>query len=261
MKKNLIPILLCFIQGVYAEEYQLNESALHVDARDFALGGLICSFESGSKQMLECTYMIPYQLKELSIRKLVFYKKVVGLDGALEWYQNGNSDWMENGLGLHLGKPLSKQFYLGIEVNVLFIDERIGNYSAACFAQVDCHYLLSEKVSIGLNIMNPSGAQIVSGPKRIPLSCTATMAAKYAPIKSCHAYGEVGMSINRTASVRMGVEYVLNEALLLRTGFSTSPIMPSWGIGGSLNHFSYSWGGNLHPILGMSNGFTLNYNW
>jgi hypothetical protein len=59
----------------------------------------------------------------------------------------------------------------------------------------------------------------------------------------------------------MGVEYVLSDAFVLRTGFSTNPLMPSWGIGGKLKKFGYSWAGNLHPILGFSNGFSLRYIW
>jgi len=239
----------------------LNESALHVDARDFAMGGLVGTFGSFSDNNLKITYLMPFQLKELSIRKLEFNKKVLGLDWTLGWYQSGNTDWLENNVGLHVGKSLSKHLYLGVEVNVLMVDNAVDGPSSVCFAELDCHYLLSEKVSIGLTLMNPSGVRIKSGNDWVPLSSAAFLGARYSPARKCQLYCESEVRLYNPIRERMGLEYVLNDFLILRTGFSTGPLMPSWGIGGKLNRLNYSWGGNLHPILGISNGFTLNYCW
>jgi len=250
-----------FIQGLYADEYVLNESALHVDAREFAMGGFVCTFGSFSDNKLELTYLMPFQLKELSVRKLEFNKKILGLDWTLGWYQSGNADWMENNLSLHMGRNLSEYLYLGVEVNALVLDNAVDGPISVCFAELDCHYLLTEKVSIGLTLMNPSGVRIKSGNDRIPLSSTAFLGVRYSPARKCQLYSEIEARLYNPIRGRMGLEYVLNDFLLLRTGFSTMPLMPSWGIGGKLNRLSYSWGGNLHPILGISNGFTLNYCW
>jgi hypothetical protein len=261
MKKLIIACLYCIIHGVSADEFVLNESALRMNARDMALGGLISTFEAPSSQSLEFTYLMPFQLKELSIRKLEFHQTAFGLDGTCGWYQSGNMDWMENDLVVHVGKKLSEQLYLGIDLDVLLVDNVVDNASTTCFTGVDCHYQLTEKMTIGLTLINPGGAYIRSGNTKIPLSSSAYLGTRITPCKTCKIYGEMGMNIDNQLIGRLGLEYLLTEALTLRTGFSCNPMMPSWGLGGRIHHFRYSWGGNLHPILGLSNGFTLNYYW
>ncbi len=253
--------LFCFIQGLYADEYALNATALNVDARDFSLGGLVGTFEPFSDNDLEITYLMPYQLKELSNRKLVFQKKGWGLEWKLGWYQSGNADWMENNLSLHLGKNLSDYLYLGVEVNALLVDNAVDAQTSVLFAELECRYSLSDKAIIGLTLMNPGGVRMRSGNDRIPLSSTAILGACYSPAKKCQLYCEIEVRLFNPIRERLGFEYVLNDCFILRTGISSGPLMPSWGIGGKLHRFSYSWGGNLHPILGVSNGFTLHYNW
>jgi len=260
--KNLILLLLLFfIQRLSADEYELNQTALHLNARDFSLGGFICNMEPVPNQSIEVTYLAPYQLKELSTRKLEFYRTFQSMDGKIGWSQSGTMDWMENYLTLHLGKKLNDVLYLGVTFDVLLIDDVLDKTICAFFAEVDCHYLLSEKVTIGLSLVNPSGASIQSFNKKIPLSSAAFLATRMAPTKTCLLFGELGTGINQKVIARLGLEYTLTKALILRTGLSTEPLMPCWGIGGSVHHFNYSWGGNMHPILGISNGFTLNYSW
>ncbi|MCX6307748.1 MAG: hypothetical protein NTY32_02575 [Bacteroidia bacterium] len=261
MKKTSLLVLICFIQGLFADEYVLNESALHVDARDFALGGLVCRFEPIADKKMEITYLMPFQLKELSVRKLEFHKKALSLDWSLGWYQSGNEDWMENRVGLQVGKQLSKQLYLGVALNVLALDNSLEGPLPVCFAELECEYVLSEKVTLGLTLMNPSGVRVKSGNDFVPLSSAAFLGARYCPARKCLLFCELDVRLNNPIRERAGLEYVLNNLLILRTGFSTGPLMPSWGIGGTFNRWSYSWGGNLHPILGVSNGFTLNFCW
>lgn len=260
MRKAFLPLLFCIVHGVLADEFVLNEYALHVDARDLALGGLICSFESLSRQTLECTYLMPYQLRELSIRKIVFQKRAFGLEGRFGWIQTGNMEWMENYLTLHMGKELSEQFHIGVEV-ALLLHENVEESSSGCFAEVDCNYMLSEKLGIGLNLLNPSGATLHLANRKIPLSSLACLGIQNVLAKKCLFFGEVNAWIKKPTMGRMGVEYEFSDAFILRLGLSSKPLMPSWGMGGSIQHFSYSWGGNLHPILGTSNGFTLKYTW
>lgn len=260
--KTIFFLLFCsIIQGLCAEEYVLNASALHVDAREFSMGGLVGRLEPFSDNDLEITYLMPYLLKELSVRKLEFNKKVFDLEWSLGWCQSGNSDWMENSLSMHSGKELSENIYLGVEINLLLLDNAVDAPTSVCFAELDCNYSLNDKTTIGLTLINPGGARIKSINDWLPLSSSSYLGVRYSPAKKCLLYGELEVRLNNPIRERLGIEYLLNEFLILRTGFSTEPLMPSWGIGGRLKRFQYSWGGNLHPILGISNGFTLNYAW
>jgi len=261
VKISLFFVFIFFIPVLLADEYVLNESAMYVDARDLALGGLVCSYEPSVKNKLGLTYLMPFQLKELSIRKLDFQKQFVGLDWLFGWSQSGNADMMENTLSMHAGKLLNKKVYLGVEVSALLLDNALDEQVYTCFATLDCTYELSEKVGIGLKLMNPSGSRLRMGMNSIPLSSAAFLGSRYAPTHQCWVFFEVAARLNVSMVGRIGLEYELSEALVLRTGLQTMPTMPSWGIGGTVSRFRYSWGGNLHPILGISNGFTLNYSW
>lgn len=261
MRYVLLILIICHSQGLSAVEYILDESALHVNARDLGLGGLICSMESIPDELLECTYLMPYQLKELSIRKLSLIKKKWELEWTFGWSQTGNSDWMENMLNLHLGKQLNKQIQVGIDIDVLLQQDAAENHTVACFAQVDCRYAFSESTTFGLTLLNPGGAQIRTESGLVPLSSAAFFATKIVPAKSCAIYAELGIWLNQRTKKRIGLEWILTDSFIIRTGVSTQPVRPSWGIGGHLHGFRYSWGGDLHPLLGVSNGFSLNYSW
>ena len=260
MKNALILLFVCFIQHMHANEYALNESALHTDARDLSLGGLICDYQSVENNELALTCLIPFQLKDLSVRKVAYAKKAFALEWQLDWYQSGNVDWMENNVGLHVGKNLNEQLYLGVSASLLKV-ENAEESVTTCFAELDGHYRLSEKIMVGIRMINPVGARIYYAGVTIPLSSSAHLGAQLSPTSKSRIFIELHGQLHQPLRGRTGLEYALYDSFILRTGLSTNPLMPSWGIGGTINRFKYSWGGNLHPILGFSNGFTLTYCW
>lgn len=261
MKKLPFLISIFCIQSSIAIEYNINEAVLHVDARDMALGGLVCSMEEVSERTLECSYLIPYQLKELSNRTILFKTRKVGLDWSIGWHQSGDADWMENYWGLHLEKRLNARLNIGVEFNILLQQDISGTNASAIFSQVQCRYALTEKTSLALLFINPGGARMNTSYGKVPLSISSFLAVRYIPARKCLLYGEIGGWTNQSVKGRLGFEYILSDLLAIRTGFSTNPILPCWGVGGKFHRFNYSLGGNLHPILGMSKGFSLQYTW
>jgi len=260
--KNAVWILLFFfLQHAFGSEYVLNESALHSDTREFSLGGLICDYTTEKTTEMSLTCLIPFQLYELSVRKLDFSRNLFGLASKVEWYQSGNEDWMENNVSLHLGKQLCDHFFLGVNACLLLVDQGDEGLATALFTELDGHYRLNENLILGIRVVNPAGTQLKSADEYVPLSSSAHLGAAYSPTTKCLIFTEMDGRIHQPLRLRMGLEFDLYKSFTLRTGFSTMPLMPSWGIGGDIHHFQYSWGGNLHPILGFSNGITLTYRW
>jgi len=179
----------------------------------------------------------------------------------LDWYQSGNADWMENNVGLHVGKNLNEQLYLGISASLLMVENAEEGLTSTSFAELDGHYRISEKIIVGIRMINPVGARIKYADVFIPLSSSAHLGAQLSPTSKSRIFIELQGQLHQPLRGRTGLEYALYDSFILRTGLSTNPLMPSWGIGGTINRFKYSWGGNLHPILGFSNGFTLTYRW
>lgn len=261
MKNALIIIFICFIQRIYASEYVVNECALHTDARDLSLGGLLCDYESAESNEITLTCLIPFQLKDLSVRKVEYSKNAFALEWQLNWYQSGNSDWMENNIGLHVGKKLSDQLYIGVSTNLLLVENAEAGLASSCFAELDGRFSISENLMVGIRMINPVGARIKYADAYIPLSSSAHLGAQLSPTLKSRIFIDMTGQLHQPIRGRTGLEYALYESIILRTGLSTNPLIPSWGIGGTINRFHYSWGGNLHPILGFSNGFTLTYHW
>jgi len=256
-----ILFLSMFIQGLHSNEYNLNESTLHVNARDLALGSLVCEYEPLTEKTIELTHLMPFQLKELAIRKLVLHAATLGVHWSLGWNQSGNIDWMENTFQLHVGKELSDRLYFGVNCNLLSNENAVEEWAASVFTEFSCHYALSKQLSMGFHLMNPIGMRIRFGSEKIPLSSVAYLGTRYSPTKNCRIYSELSCPLNEQIGMKIGMEYFLDKAFILRMGSRLAPTMPAWGIGGTIKQFEYSWGGNLHPILGISNGFTLKYSW
>jgi hypothetical protein len=261
VRKTLILLSSFLLQQAYGSDYVLNESALHTDTRDFSLGGLICDYESASNNELILTCLIPFQLYDLSVRKIAFNRNAFDLEWNVDWYQSGNEDWMENNISVHVGKKLSNQFYLGANACLLMVDNAEAGLAGVLFAELDSHFRFNEKFVLGVRMVNISGSHIKSANETISLSSSAHLGAAFFPTTKSRIYTEMDGQLKQPLRIRVGLEYNLFESFVLRTGFNTEPLMPSWGIGGNIHRFKYSWGGNLHPILGFSNGFTLAFHW
>jgi len=259
VKKLCFLLTLFCVQGIYADEYELNEFSLHADASKFALGGLVCNYEPLMTDKLGITCLVPFQLKELSTRKLSLIKNALGLSWSVDWYQSGDADWMENNLGLHIEKKIGEHLWLGVQGWFLIVDTYNVNSRSTCFAELDCRYILSDRFRIAFLLMNPGGARITSEIGKIPLSSTAHLGMRYSPANKCRLFCEMAVPLKHTVRGQLGMEYSINDAFILRIGLSSRPLMPTWGLGGKVNRFQYSWGGSLHPVLGISNGFTLDY--
>jgi hypothetical protein len=263
MKHTLFSLLFLWIplQEALSSEYILNEFALHVDARDMALGNRICTLETMPDRQLECTFLMPFQLKELSTRKISFCTKLFGLRCQTEYAQTGQTDFLENTLALHLEKQLSGRLYVGIETDLLLISTVGSGLYRSLLVQTDCRYQLSDQWTVGMLVVNPGGARLRSVDKQRPISSSFYVGTRYVPVKQAGITAELGSDLHLKPMLHLGLEYALLEDFTLRTGLSTQPLMPSWGIGGVYKSFRYAWAGTMHPILGISQGFSMTVLW
>lgn len=264
MKPNTTRILLLVIlnmQVAMATEYPIDERAMDADARDMALGGLVCTLDDEPDRSMGFTCLMPLMLKELSIRGFRFHTERNGLGLAIGATQSGNEDWMESMGRIHMDKRLNKQLHIGVEVDMLLQQDALDQKAWTVFPQVECRYDMTQKISFGATWINPVGAWMNTSVGKVPLNIAAFLGTRCKPVANCLIYGEIGGWTNQWIRGRMGLEYALSESFLLRTGFSTGPLLPSWGIGGKIKKIHYSLSGNIHPILGLSNGFSLQYSW
>lgn len=261
MKIRCILLFSMFIQLLHSNEYNLNERTMHVNARDLALGSIVCEYECPTTKIFELTYLMPFQLKDLSIRKLAVQAESFSLNWSAGWIQSGNMDWMENTVMFHVGKALNDRLYLGINCNIHSNENTTDDGAVALLTELSSHFALSQQLSIGFHLMNPFGMHIQFGREKVTLTSAAFLGTRFSPTKTCSIYGELACPLSGQYSAKAGMEYFLDKAFVIRMGCQSAPTMPSWGIGGSIKQIQYSWGGNLHPILGISNGFTLSYCW
>jgi hypothetical protein len=246
---------------ILAGEFDLNEASFHTDGRNFALGGTLCTATPNKNHEISIHYLLPYQLKDLSTRSLKIGQKAFGINWEGLWFQKGNAAYEENTLCLRSSRKLSGSILLGVGGYFYRFSTLAGKKGSSWFGEVESKYQLSDKVEISLLLINPAGARMIVSDKSVPVSRSAHGGLSLFPVKSTMVVTELEIRSNQDPAVHFGLEYELCESLILRTGVSSSPFCPSWGIGGKRKKISYAYAGNLHSVLGLSSCFSLYYQW
>jgi hypothetical protein len=254
----LTPIIIgLFNSYAFSSEYYAPMNNMHQDGRMFAMGGARCGHEERSKSSVSLGYLLPFQLTSLSTRQLNARVNLLNMQVEGRWAQTGDESFLENITDLILSKKLSKNLLFTTGIGFYHFSPASGESGSIFFCEIGCNYQLTPKAQIEINLMNPTGAKIHYGANNVPTTRFVNGGIILHPIKSSHLLGELEWCSSGAAKGRFGVEYQFGETLSLRSGFSTTPLCPSWGLGGSFKRIGFAYGGNLHPVLGLSSGLTI----
>ena len=232
-----------------------------MDGRSVALGGGINALEPEATNGLFIAYNLPYQLKELSSRSLkaAFETNWMDLEGG--WTQTGDEVYMENYVSMSAARNLSGTFRLRAKVGFYNYALITGEKGSTLLSEIGCIIRLYEKMQLNVYAFNPSGSRINLSENNLPLSQSIHVGLNFKPVKKLEGLLEIEKVLEQSPILHMGLEYILCDELVLRTGLSGIPIMPSWGIGGKIRRLHYSLGANSHPTLGYCTCFSIYYNW
>lgn len=257
----LIILILVYSEAAFNRALALNNSSLYQDGRSTALGGGRNAIEEWDSGGFIISYLLPYNLKDLSTRSVQLKFKTHHTKVESSWAQIGDLTMQENYISLGASRSLSKSISFGVKGGYYFFTTINQEKGSTLMSELNFIYSMSEELLASIYLFNPTGAKIKLSGGRYAMFQSFHFGLQYNPTKKATLLTEIEKQQNSELKGHFGIETAIIESLKLRVGFSVKPLMPSWGIGGTLKHFSYSLGGNSHPILGLSSCFTLKYNW
>ena len=261
IKTLLIYLIIFCLITILNEVYALNGTTWYKDGRSIALGGGMNAIEQTESSGIAINYSLPYNLKELSTRSMKFtYKpKWLGMEGF--WSQTGNVVFMENYFAFGASRHLTESFILGVKGGYYHYSSINGTKGSIWLAEILCSYRLSEKIQVSIYLFNPTGATINQSENSIPMDQSFHFGMSYYPVKKTELLVEIEKHQKTPLIGHLGIETSIWESFILRAGLSSKPFCPSWGIGGKIHRFTYALGGTIHPVLGFSSCFSIQYIW
>lgn len=257
----LILQFICRPFFLLGETSILNGATCNKDGRSLALGGGVNANEKYEVSGLSISYLIPYNLIELSTRSIAGTLKTewVRLNGR--WSQTGNGIFMENYIHIGASKYLSKDFNIGVECGYYDYAAINGTDGSTLLSEISCSYKPFEDMNVCIYLFNPTGSKVRKLDDAIPLNQSFHFGGSYFPIRNTELLFEFEKRLKQRPILHVGCESVIWNAFEIRAGLSAKPLMPSCGIGGKIQRLKYSIGWNMHPTLGSSSCFSLQYNW
>lgn len=181
-------------------------------------------------------------------------------NGTLGWSCQyfGYSKYHEMFSGITYAMQLDEHLAAAVQVDYIFT-HLYGMYENTHFLTFEAGLIYEpvEKLSIGTHLFNPVG--ITGLRKKQSLPAIFRMGAGYHISDELFVSTELEKDLKMPAQLKFGVEYKLNDLFCFRTGFSTQPIIQSFGIGYKWNHFILDISVRRHNVLGYAPQCSINY--
>ncbi len=230
------------------------------DAENIGTGGNHILYEMDKRSSITAGYVCPYQLKELSVRKLELLIPVYGTDisGLLE--QSGDEIFNETMAFAGAGKHLSEKIYLSVQCGIYSVKSVVNEGGATVLANLQMLYKPAGNLIIGTYIFNPVGLEIKT--QTIPFKTGQSFHTgfRYDPVENFSVILEYSRFLGKYSKISLGADYAILKTFHIRGGISANPVIPSFGIGWTTNRLALSFAINRHPVLGNTPAISINYN-
>jgi hypothetical protein len=185
--------------------------------------------------------------------------------------QKAQKNWGKMGFGIaHFGNQLYKEIRanmgwankirfvsLGFQLEYLQTTiETIGSKSnLAC--NLGGQAEISKNLTFGACIFNINQAKI-SENESIPTLMKAGISYHY--LTKIVLNAEIEKEIEKRNLYKLGLEYAIIERIIVRTGINLQPEIYFFGFGWQSKIFDFNYAFILHPVLGDSHAFSMNFN-
>ncbi|MCY7423289.1 MAG: hypothetical protein LH478_16270 [Chitinophagaceae bacterium] len=178
---------------------------------------------------------------------------------ALQADYFGFSGMNENQLGLAYGRLISSRLDVGVKFNYHSI--KIAGYgnAAAINFEAGTIFHLTEQLHAGFHIYNPfSSSFSKNNAEKLPAIFKTGLG--YEASDKVFISTEIIKQEDEPVNVNVGLQYNLQEKVLLRTGISTANTSSFAGVGIYLGNIRLDVNASYHPQLGFTPGILLLYN-
>ncbi len=171
----------------------------------------------------------------------------------------GYNQYNEQKIGLAYGLALGKRLSIGVQIDYFrtFIGAEYGSAQAVSF-EIGIYSKLSESLELGAHIFNPIGMEIGEQyPEAIPISFQ--LGLLYHVDKNLLLATEVEKILDQKESYKFGLEYIIADHFMIRTGLATSPTLFTFGFGLHMNNLLLDIGTGFHQTLGFTPRISLQF--
>jgi hypothetical protein len=165
--------------------------------------------------------------------------------------------YSETEFGLALAKKVDRNISAGLSFEYYRLD--IARYGTAGSFYLNggliAHIL--ERVDAGFSVHNITAATLGSTHEKMPQVCN--LGACWSPFHDLQISMEMEKDIRFPASIKMGVEQIVFEAIALRAGVANNPDKYSLGIAVRYSIVEFGYAGYSHPDLGWTHQIELSF--
>ncbi|NOU46956.1 MAG: hypothetical protein HOO86_07840 [Bacteroidales bacterium] len=193
-----------------------------------------------------------FLMKELSLKgAAVVAPTRFGVLG-LSFNQFGYTLYNENKFGLAYARSFGKLLRIGLQLD--YQTTNIAeNYRDASFVtfELGVQSTLNEKLSLGAYVYNPVRMEIAdypdeSTPMVMRFGLTYSLTPEFIGVT------EIEQNFQTKASLRVGLEYAIQQKFFIRTGISTNPGLLTMGAGIHFRQLQFHIAASMHQILGVT---------
>ncbi len=168
----------------------------------------------------------------------------------------GFQQYREQQIGLGYGRQLFDNFSIGVSFD--WWATRIPEYGQASSLtfEIGIQYEVSKQVSMGMHLYNPIRAEIIKGEV---LPTLISIGLNYQPADYLVWSTTIEQSSVDGTSIRTGLEYIVQEKVLLRCGVQTNPIQWNMGVGYKWKNWTINIGTGFQQVLGVQYAIGLVY--
>ncbi|MCQ2299318.1 MAG: hypothetical protein MJZ81_04250 [Bacteroidales bacterium] len=180
---------------------------------------------------------------------------------GIDYTHFGNLDYYQQKVSLSQGLTIVEEYLaLGISLHYFSIGTSDPHYDPKRTMTLSLGLLshLSEKLSLGLNIFNPT-------PLLSPhlsqewLSCHINLGATYSLSPDLLALAEIEKEFCRPMRLRLGLEYNYSQTLFGRIGMATKPVLYTLGIGYWHKNYAIDLAIQIHQVIGTTPQISIYY--
>lgn len=193
-----------------------------------------------------------FLLEELSYKafagSLPISKGSFGMSAGQYGYQLFN----DNKVGLSYSRLLSENISMGVQLNYFYtkIAEGYGSKSALS-GNIGIIAKITDQLHLGTYIVNPTKVKLSDyQDERHPT--ILKMGFSYTFSKKLIVGAEVDKNMEKSSTLRSGIEYHPIDILYLRAGISTAPTVSTFGLGLKFHNFQFDFASSFHSVLGFS---------
>jgi len=201
-----------------------------------------------------------FMVKEMGLSSVAFAMPTKTGTFGIVYHNFGYSRYAETKVGLAYGRKLSEKFSVGIQLNYNTL--RLGDIygkNQALTGEIGVRAKLTDELTFGVHVYNISRAKLADYNNEF-IPTIMRLGADYKISKKVFIAAEAQKDIDHKIIFKSGIEYHVIEAIFLRAGISTNPVLNTFGFGLNLKNIQLDVAASWHQVLGFSPQVSLTYN-